>query len=59
MENSCSLGKYSRMGKEAFPPHKSPTRPLLLVLVFGEEYKYSYVLFAQLPFKTGIFVLSE
>lgn len=40
--------------KEAFPPHKSPTRPLLLVPVFGEEYKYSYVLFVQLPFKIGI-----
>lgn len=40
--------------KEAFPPHKSPTRPLLLVSVFGEEYKYSYVLFVQLPFKIGI-----
>lgn len=40
--------------KEAFPPHKSPTSPLLLVLVFGEEYKYSYVLFVQLPFKMGI-----
>lgn len=40
--------------KEAFPPHKSPTRPLLLVPLFGEEYKYSYVLFVQLPFKIGI-----
>lgn len=40
--------------KEAFPPHKSPTQPLLLVPVFGEEYKYSYVLFVQLPFKIGI-----
>lgn len=40
--------------KEAFPPHKSHTRPLLLVLVFGEEYKYSYVLFVQLPFKIGV-----
>lgn len=40
--------------KAAFPPHKSPTRPLLLVLVFGEEYKYSYVLFVQLPFKIGV-----
>lgn len=40
--------------KEAFPPHKSPTRPLLLVPMFGEEYKYSCVLFVQLPFKIGI-----
>lgn len=45
--------------KEAFPPHKSPTRPLLLVPVFGEEYKYSYVLFVQLPFKIGILSLAK